>query len=78
LVKLLKKDRRGEPCCREGRTNAGEFNIWEGMSTDADRFEAFVRLRNDEGDGLGDVGALDGAGRVVRWRKELDHDETHV
>lgn len=35
------------------------------MSTDADRFEAFAGLRNDEGDGLGDEGALDGAEGVV-------------
>lgn len=28
---------------------------------DADRFEIFAVSRNDDGDGLGDEGALDGA-----------------
>lgn len=56
--------RLGEPWWREEEVNTGESDICVGMSTDADRFEVFAGLRNDEGDGLGDVGALEGADEI--------------
>ena len=64
-MKPLKSVRRGEPCCREEGTDTGGSDICVGMSTDADRFEVVVGLRNDEGGSLGDVGALDGAEEIV-------------
>lgn len=64
-MKLLKRVRRGEPWYRGGETNTGESSSCVGISTEADRFEAFAGLRNDKGDDLGDVGALEGPEEVV-------------
>lgn len=58
-MKLLKRDRR-EPWCGEGVENAGELGVCVGISTGANRCEVFTGLWNEEDDGLGDVGALDG------------------
>ena len=69
-MKLLKRDRR-EPWCEEGVENAGELGVCVGISTDAHRCEVFTGLRNED-DGLGDVGALDGAGEMAQIEKESE------
>lgn len=69
-MKLLKRIRRGEPWCREGGRNTGESDIFAEMSTDADRLEVFAGSRNDEGDSLGDEGALEGAKEIIQMEQE--------
>lgn len=59
-MKLPKRVRR-ELRCGDGGANTGEPGVCVGTSMDADLFEVFAVSRNDDGDNLGDVGALDGA-----------------
>lgn len=60
-MKLPKRVRRGELCCGNNGVKIGEPDICVGMSTDADRLEISVVLRNDDGDSLSGMGILDGA-----------------
>lgn len=59
-MKPPKRVRRGELWCGGRGINTGEPDACVGTSMDAGRFEASA-LRNDDGDSLGVVGALDGA-----------------